>query len=283
MKTIICLVLLTTLPGLAWAAEEKIGDPRSSYFPADYREVQTDPQVGEDIRKYAEDAQEGPQQNFGVQSIHDNQIFATFRADRFEHQWGEHGEERVLWDVVSWVGADYNKLYFESEGTWLEDDDKVEEAQLELLYGRSIATFWDLRLGVRHDIEPDPERTFLTLGVLGLAPLWFEIDANAYVSEEGDVSATLEVEYQLLLTQRLRLVPRLEASASLQDVPEYETWQGITETTLGARLLYQIRREFAPYIGVTWSRKVGETSHNIDRAGGDVESAAWLAGVRFWF
>ena len=177
----------------------------------------------------------------------------------------------------------FRKPYFESEGTWLEEDNEIGEAQLELLYGRSIASFWDLRLGLRHDIEPDPERTFVTLGLLGLAPQWFEVDAKAYVSEDGDVSASIEVEYELLLTQRLRLVPRLEVGASLQDVPEYETWEGITDVTLGARLLYQIHRKFAPYIGMTWNRKVGETEHMTKKMGDDIDSAAFVAGVRFWF
>jgi copper resistance protein B len=66
-------------------------------------------------------------------------------------------------------------------------------------------------------------------------------------------------------------------------VPEYETWQGITDITLGCRLMYHFYRELAPYFGLTWKRKVGETGHNIDKEGGDVDSAAVVAGLRFWF
>jgi copper resistance protein B len=245
--------------------------------------VETDPQAGEDIQKYAVDGQEGPQKNFGVQPIHDNKVFATFKADRFEHQWREKDEQLLLWDVIGWVGNDYNKLFVESEGEYSLNTDEFEEAGVEILYGRTVDKFWDLQVGVRHDLKPNPSRSFLALGFQGLAPQWFEVDATAYLSEDGDVSAKLEAEYELLLTQRLALSPRLEAGFSAQDVPEYETWPGITGITLGCRLMYHFRREFAPYIGVSWSRALGETGHNIDKEGGDVDSAAFVAGVRFWF
>jgi copper resistance protein B len=281
-------LLMTLFVGLSLVCLVQVSDSsaqenRDQTYPADERDVETDPQPVEGIQKYAVDGQEGPQKNFGVQPIHDNQVFATFKADRFEHQWREHDEELLLWDVIGWVGSDYNKLFLESEGEYSLDRDDVEEAGVELLYGRTIATFWDVRAGVRHDFEPTPSRSFLALGFQGLAPQWFEVDATGYVSEDGDVSAKLEAEYELLLTQRLALAPRLEAGFSFQDVPEYETWQGITDITLGCRLMVHFYREFAPYIGVTWSRKVGETAHNIDKEGGDVDSTAFVAGLRFWF
>ncbi|MFO7803817.1 MAG: copper resistance protein B [Desulfovermiculus sp.] len=252
-------------------------------YPADYHEIQTDPQEGEGIQKYAVDGQEGPRKNFGIQPIHDNPVFATFMADRFEHQWREKDEEIVLWDVIGWVGNDSNKLFLKSEGEYSLDHDDVEEAGVELLYGRTMSKFWDLQAGIRHDFEPNPSRTFLALGFQGLAPLWFEVDTTAYLSEDGDLSAKIEAEYEMLLTQRLALAPRLEAGLSAQDVPEYETWQGITDITLGCRLMYHIRREFAPYIGVSWNRKLGQTGHMVDKEGGDVDSTGFVAGLRFWF
>lgn len=279
MTLFVCLSLVCQVQ----VSDSSAQDTKAPKYPADYRDLDTDPQPGKDIQKYAVHGQEGPQKNFGIQPIHDNQVFATFKADRFEHQWREHDEELLLWDVAGWVGNDYNKLFIESEGEYSLSHDQMEEAGVELLYGRTIAKFWDLRAGVRHDFDPDPSRTFLALGLQGLAPLWFEIDATGYVSEDGDVSAKLEAEYELLLTQRLALAPRLEAGFSVQDVPEYETWQGITDITLGCRLMYHFRREFAPYIGVSWTRKLGETGHNIDKQGGDVDSAALVAGLRFWF
>lgn len=279
LRTVACAVLLVLMPALAFGD----GAPQNG-FPADYHEITTNPKAGEGIQKYADDGQQGPQQNFGVQPIHDNQVFATFRADRFEYQWREHNLETLLWDVQGWVGNDYDKLTLKSEGEMQADrNNRVEGAEVELLYSRNVSTFWDLQVGVRHDFKPHPVRSFAAVGFQGLAPQWFEIDATAYLSNDGDVSAKCEAEYELMLTQRLVLVPRLETALSLQDVPEYDQWSGITDLTLGARLMYQLRREFAPYIGFSWKRYLGETASHIDDAGGDVDESAFVAGIRFWF
>ncbi|MDZ7696386.1 MAG: copper resistance protein B [Deltaproteobacteria bacterium] len=137
------------------------------------------------------------------------------------------------------AGTDYNKLWFKSEGTWLIHEETFDEAKTELFYSRNIATFWDLQLGIRHDFKPDPDRTFLAFGVEGLAPYWFEVEATGYVSEDGDVSAALELEYELLLSQRLILQPRLETSIALQEVEEYGVGQGFNDIQLGLRLRYR--------------------------------------------
>jgi copper resistance protein B len=139
---------------------------------------------------------QGPRKTSVCSPVHDNEVFAVFRADRLKYQTGE-GKDLMLWDVQAWVDADYNKLWFKSEGTWLIDEEKFEEAQTELFYSRNIASFWDAQVGIRHDFKPDPDRTFAAFGVQGLAPLWFEVEATAYVSEDGDVSAALEAEYDL--------------------------------------------------------------------------------------
>ncbi|MHB8709687.1 MAG: copper resistance protein B, partial [Desulfuromonadales bacterium] len=229
------LTLILTSP----AAGADISAHDHDRHPAGAMKEEVTPHADEAIQKY--DLSD-PQQNFGVQPIHDNQVFATFKADRFEHQWREDGIEILLWDIQGWIGNDYHKLYLESEGEFRLDDDNVEEATVELLYSRNIDKFWDLQAGLRHDFEPHPERSFAAVGVQGLAPQWFEVDATAYLSDDGDVSAKVEFEYELMLTQRLILIPRLESHVSFQDLPEYEEWEGITDLTAGARLTYQIRR-----------------------------------------
>ncbi|MEW5745078.1 MAG: copper resistance protein B [Nitrospirota bacterium] len=264
-KTLAVLLFLALMPGAGLTAEGP-----------------SVPEAGPDIPKYAEDAREGPQKNFGVQFVHDNEVFAVFFGDRLEYQTRE-GKELLLWDVQAWVGADYNKLWLKSEGTWLIDDEKVDEAQVELFYSRTISPFWDLQLGIRHDFKPDPDRTFAAFGVQGLAPNWFEVEATAYVSEDGDVSAAVEAEYDLFLGQRLILQLRFEVGLAAQDVEKYGTGQGITDIELGARLRYELRREFAPYIGVSWSRKIGETASLARAAGNDTGSVSFVAGIRIWF
>lgn len=280
-KWVMVLVLLVA-PAMGWAADETFVGPEERGFPADYQEAPAPPEGEDGIQKYAEDAQDGAQRNFGRQVVHDNELFAVFKADRFEYQ-SREGKPILLWDVEGWVGRDFNKLYLESEGVWSIDDEEVAEAGVELLYGRTITSFWDLQVGVRHDFRPDPDRTFAALGVQGMAPYRFEVDATAYVSEDGDVSAGLEAEYDLLLTQRLILQPRLETGIALQEVEEYGVGQGFTDIELGLRLRYEIRREFAPYIGISWSRKLGETADLVEDEGGDIETTSFVLGMKFWF
>jgi copper resistance protein B len=282
MKIWIVILMLTLLPAVVLAADKSAIRSMEKEFPVDYQEVDTDPKKGQGIKKYAEDDQEGAQKNVRPQFVHDNEIFAVFRGDRLEYQSAE-GNEKLLWDVQAWAGSDYNKLWFKSEGTWLIDPEIFEEAETELLYSRNVAKFWDLQIGVRHDFKPDPDRTFAALGFKGLAPYWFEIEATGYVSEDGDISAGFEAEYDLLLSQRLILQPRFETRIAVQEVEKYGVGQGINDIELGARLRYEIRREFAPYIGISWSRKLGETKDFAQEVGEDTDVISFVAGLRVWF
>nr|MDA3935214.1 copper resistance protein B [Gammaproteobacteria bacterium] len=147
---------------------------------------------------------------------------------------------------------------------------------------RAISPFWGVQVGLRYDIEPH-DTAHAVLGVQGLAPYWLETDMAMFISDEGDVSFRGEFEYDLLLTQRLVLQPRLEINASANDVPERGLGSGINNTEAGLRLRYEIRREFAPYIGVRWTRKYGET-RAIARALGEPKSdTALVLGIRAWF
>lgn len=281
-KTLAVLLFLLFFPAAGMAGEGTFVNPEKREFPADYQKADTDPEAGKGIRKYAEDPQEGPQKDFGVQFVHDNEIFAIFNGDRLEYQTRE-GKPAFLWDIQAWVGTDFNKLWFKSEGEWLSEEDDFEEASAELFYSRNIGSFWDVQIGVRHDFKPDPERTFAALGIQGLAPLWFEVEATTYLSEDADLSVVLEAEYDLLLSQRLILQPRLETSAALQEVEEYGVGQGFNDIELGLRLRYEIQREFAPYIGVSWNRKIGETENLAEAEGEDIETFSFVVGLKTWF
>jgi len=275
----ICAVI--SLPAGGFCAEGSYTDPEERDFPADYHEVETDPEVGQPVQKHAQDDQQGAQQNFGVQFVHDNELFARFIGDRIEYQ-SREGDAALLWDVQAWAGFDYNKLWFKSEGSWLVDKEKVEEAETELLYSRNIASFWDLQMGIRHDFKPDPDRTFAVFGIQGLAPYWFETEATAYLSEDGDLSGIVEVEYDMLLSQRLILQPRFETLVALQEVEEYGVGQGINFIEMGLRLRYHFTREFAPYIGVSWNRKLFEKEDLAEAEGEDTDTLSFVAGLRIW-
>lgn len=277
--TALCLCFLS---GTGLAEEKTPEKPEKERFPDDYHEADAGSPADKSIRKYADVPPDSAHSNFGRQPVHDNEVFYMFKGDRFEYQLKE-GEDTLLWDVQAWIGNDYNKIYIKSEGVWLTDQEKFEEVGIELLYSRNISSFWDIQAGIRQDFEPDPERTFAAFGFQGLAPYWFELDATAYVSEDGDVSTSIEAEYDLLLTQRLILQPRFETAIAVQEVKDYGVGQGINDITFGLRLRYEIHRQFAPYIGVSWSRKLGETANLAENAGEDTNVTSFVAGVRVWF
>ncbi|NHK29687.1 copper resistance protein B [Parvularcula flava] len=216
-----------------------------------------------------------------VQHHAGGQNFWFVMADRFEIQ-SLDGEETGVWDAQGWYGGDINKLFVKTEGEYSFEGDEVEDAEIQALWSRAISPYWDLQTGLRYDVEPDG-KAHGVFGVQGLAPYLFEVDAAAFVSEDGDVTARTEVEYELLLTQRLILQPRLEANFSFQDVPDRELGTGLTNLDAGVRLRYEIKREFAPYVGVEWQGAFGETADIIEAAGGDAQGTAFVAGIRAWF
>ena len=213
--------------------------------------------------------------------VEDSQIFSFLLIDQLEYQMKD-GDDSLYWDAEGWIGTDYNRLWVKTEGDKIFGDD-VEEAEVQVLYSRFIAPFWDLQAGLRYDFRPNPSRSFAVLGVEGLAPYWFEVEAAGFISDDGDVSARVEAEYEILFTQRLIAQPLLEVNLAAQDVEELGIGSGFTDIELGLRLRYEIRREFAPYIGFSWTRRLGNTADFTRDEGEDVGDLAVVAGVRLWF
>lgn len=192
------------------------------------------------------------------------------------------GDTGFLWDGQAWYGGDIDKLFFKTEGEGAFDGGAVEDAEVQLLWSRAIAPYWDFQAGARLDIEPET-RSHLTLGVQGLAPYMFHVDAAAFLSDRGDLTARIEGEYDQKITQRLILQPRMEVELSAQDIPERAIGAGITKIEPGLRLRYEIAREFAPYVGIEYEAKLGDTA-DIARANGeDPNGFKFLVGVRAWF
>lgn len=213
--------------------------------------------------------------------VMDRPVFPFLLLDRLEYRWQE-GRDLRVWDVQGWIGGDYNKLWLKSEG---EDEvgGSTGHADVELLYSRLIAPFWYLQGGFHYEERPSPSRTSLAFGVQGLAPYWFEVQATAYLHENGKLGARFEAEYDFLLTQRLILQPLVDTEFSADSEPDRGIGKGFNDIEIGLRLRYEIRRQFAPYVGVTWSRKLGDTADLARRAGEDVTERAVVAGLRIWF
>jgi copper resistance protein B len=201
--------------------------------------------------------------------------------DRLEATFGE-GADAYVWDAQGWYGGDIHRFWWKSEGEGAFNGE-TETAEIEALYSRAFTPYFDFQAGVRQRYTPEADRTDLVVGVQGLAPYWFEVDVAAFLSNEGELSARAEAEYDLRLTQRLILQPRAEINLSAEDVPELAIGSGLTSAELGVRLRYEIRREFAPYVGVEWTSSFGDTRDFIKARGEDPEDARLVLGIRAWF
>ena len=159
----------------------------------------------------------------------------------------------------------------------------MESAEIQALYSRAIGPYFNLQAGIRHDFQPSPTRTYATVGFEGLAPGMFEVEGALFLSNKGDLLGRLEGYYDQRITQRFILQPRAEANFAAQDVPENRIGSGLSNIELGLRLRYEIKREFAPYIGVSWDRQVGDTARFARAAGENPSSTSFVAGIRVWF
>jgi copper resistance protein B len=212
-------------------------------------------------------------------ATHDNAINYFVLFDQFEGQTGD-GRDAFSWDTKGWVGRDRDRLWFRSEGDHVGGD--LEQAQTHLLYGRAVARWWDVTAGVRLDTLPDTPRSAVAFGVQGLAPYWFEVEASAFVEFSGRTHVRLETEYDLRITNRLVLQPLVEMEIYASADEERGIDTGLSTGELGLRLRYEFRREFAPYLGVVWTRKFFGTADYAAAAGEPTSGARLAAGVRFW-
>ena len=213
-------------------------------------------------------------------TVHDMSVNYFVLFDQLEWQTGS-GSDAFSWDTKGWVGQDRNRLWFRTEGD--RADGRTEQAQVNLLYGRAIARWWDVTAGVRLDTLPDTPRSALALGVQGLAPYWFEVEASAYIEPSGRTHVRFETEYDLLITNRLVLQPLVEFEVYGRADRERLIGTGLSTGELGLRLRYEFRREFAPYVGVVWTRKFFGTADLARAAGHDVAGARLAVGLRTWF
>ncbi len=216
-----------------------------------------------------------------LKTEHGGEPVSLLMVNIFELQ-SRKGEEGYRWEGEGWYGGDIHRavVKFKGEG---EFGGKVDKAELQALYARAIGPYFNLQAGLRYDVRPEPSRAYATVGVEGLAPYWFELGAAFFVSEKGDAHARLEAYYDLNVTQRLILQPRAEIDIAAQDVPELKTGAGISTVEAELRLRYEIRREFAPYVGVTFERKIGQTATFARDAGERVSATSFVAGIRFMF
>lgn len=204
---------------------------------------------------------------------------ALFNLAEYQARNGRNG---YRWDGEAWFGGDINRAWLKSEGEGAFREG-VKSAEVQALYSRAIGPYFNLQAGVRHDFQPTPARTYATVGFEGLAPYWFEVEGALFLSTKGDVLGRVEGYYDQRITQRLILQPRVEFNLAAQDVPENRLGSALTDAEVGLRLRYEVRRQFAPYIGVSWEREFGDTRRFSRARGEDTGGFSFAAGIRTWF
>jgi len=207
----------------------------------------------------------------------DDPLLTMVKIDQFE----VGDDNNSAWEAQAWIGKDLDKLWLKTEGELTGSD--IEEAEVQLLYSRAIAPYWDAQIGWRHDIKPEPNRDWLTIGVQGLAPYFFETDIALFVGEHGNIGLRGQFEYELMLSQKWILSPEVEVNIFSKNDEDVGIGSGLSDITAGLRLRYEIQREFAPYIGIEWGKYFGQTAVLARQEGESRSSVNWLAGIRFWF
>ncbi|GER21258.1 copper resistance protein B [Variovorax boronicumulans] len=211
----------------------------------------------------------------------DDERFGRILVNELEYARGRDARGQNL-NLEAWYGGDYNKVWIKAEGE--RRGGRLDAFRTEALWDHAVATFWSTQLGLRHDNGgAGRSRSWLAFGVQGLAPYWFETEATAYVGSGGTLAARVELRYEVLLTQKWILQPKLEANFYSKNDPQRGIGSGLSDLELGVRLRYEVTRQFAPYLGVTWSRKIGNTATYARQAGERVRDTQFVAGVRFWF
>ncbi len=210
----------------------------------------------------------------------DNPRFGKVLINQLEARRAD-GVSGQAWDAQAWYGGDFNRLLLRSEGA--RSAGHLQEGDIEALWSHAVTAFWDSTLGVRHDFGIGPGRDWAAFGVQGIAPYWFNLEATGYVGAGGRTAARFKAEYELLITQRLILQPELESNLYGRADPARRLGSGLSDASLGLRLRYEIRREFAPYIGVVWQRVFGGTADFRRAESKSVFDRQIVAGVRIWF
>lgn len=216
-----------------------------------------------------------------VRAEHGGMRSGAVIADRLEAGFSD-GHDGYLWDVQGWYGGDVRRFWWKTEGEG-ESGGDLESAEVQALYSQAVTPYFDVQAGLRYDLRPQPERAHLVLGIQGLAPYMFEVDAAAFLSTEGDLTARIEAEADYRLTQHLMLQPRVELELAGGDIPELGLGAGLTSAEVGARLRYEIVREFAPYVGIERESALGATRDLVEAAGGDPDATRLVVGVAAWF
>lgn len=211
-------------------------------------------------------------------------VFYGIQFEELEYRFGDENERLFGFDGDAFVGTDELKLRWLGKGEYSFRDNAFEKLENRFVLQKPVSDFFDVKAGFRLDTPEGRDRWYGVLGLAGLAPQWFETDLDLFVSEKGHLSTRLDVEYELLLTNRLILTPSLNIDAAFSDDREIGIGKGVTGIEAGLRLGYDlVDRAMSPYVGVVYEGAAGKTADLRREAGSDVDGWRAVIGTRLMF
>lgn len=224
---------------------------------------------------------------YGEPPVEDNTIFYHLLFNQLEGRTNGPDNE-FRWDGEGWLGTDFNRLWFKSEG--FVERGRATDGDTEALYDRPIPhlKYFDAQVGVRYDLDSNPGITWGAVGLEGLAPYWFQVEPTFYFSNDR-VAAKFYASYDLLITNRLILQPQVEINAYSKSDPRRGIGSGFSDLDTGLRLRYEFSRDpvfsrkFAPYIGFAYTGTFGQTATFTREEGGLANDPRFIFGVHVWY
>ena len=215
-------------------------------------------------------------------TAHAEQLIYGVQIEQLEHRYSDNQSNVVAWDGDALIGTDELKFVLRSEGEFETKTDTLESMETQARLQKPISTFFDAVAGVRVDTPDGPDRVHGVLGVHGLAPQWFEIDADLFISKNP--SFRFKAEYEALITNYWILTPSIEFDLPFADDHDIGIGAWGPKLEIGARLSYDlIDRAVSPYVGVHYERVFGETNDLKEAEGEEGDGLYLFAGLKLMF
>ncbi|MGN7836651.1 copper resistance protein B [Acinetobacter schindleri] len=214
---------------------------------------------------------------------HGGQIY---QVTRLENAWmvDEDGKGNLGTKLETLIGTDENRLFIEANSEKSESNDP--KYAVSALYSRNVAPFWDVQAGVRYSEDKNnssSDRVDGVIGILGLAPYFFETQAYLYGGENNFWGASFELERDLLLTQKLITQPYIEADVIFSDDSNYAAKSGLSELKTGIKTRYEITKRIKPFIDVAYQYEKGQKATSMQEATESEKGWKYGAGIELVF
>ena len=208
---------------------------------------------------------------------HGGQIYQT---TKFSNEWivDKDGKGSLGSSFETLIGTDENRMFVEANLNKAESNDP--NYDVSALYSRNVAPFWDVQAGVRYSEDKNnrnSNRIDGVIGLLGLAPYFFETKAYLYGGENNFWGASFEFDRDLLLTQKLITQPYIAADIVLNDNSDFAAKSGLSELKTGIKTRYEINKRIRPFVDVAYQYEKGQKLTTFQEATNSEKG--WLYGV----